>query len=102
MCIIRWVDFAVAAAVAAALRGPLQVVSVARRICPDALVHADASQAMGKVAVQPVSLGVDLLTGEVQHQCSVCRDIRNAAAVAADAAAAVAAVAAASPAVAAA
>ncbi|CDJ37932.1 cysteine desulfurase, putative [Eimeria tenella] len=39
-----------------------EVVSVARRICPDALVHADASQAMGKVAVQPVSLGVDLLT----------------------------------------
>ncbi|KAL8270273.1 hypothetical protein Esti_005832 [Eimeria stiedai] len=39
-----------------------EVVSLVRRLSPNAVVHSDASQAMGKVPVHPVNLGVDLLT----------------------------------------
>ncbi|OEH75297.1 putative cysteine desulfurase [Cyclospora cayetanensis] len=39
-----------------------EVVALVRSACPLALIHADASQAFGKVPVHPESLGVDLLT----------------------------------------
>ena len=41
------------------------MVAAARRVCPRAIIHADASQALGKVPVHPVALGVDLLTSGV-------------------------------------
>lgn len=43
----------------------LQVVDLVRRHAPNALIHADASQAFGKVPVHPESLGVDLLSSRI-------------------------------------
>ena len=41
------------------------MVAAARRVCPRAIIHADASQALGKVPVHPMDLDIDFLTSKL-------------------------------------